>query len=788
MSPPYAFDEVGTAAIAVDYEGSRREAAGEVSNENYTRDEGEESARIKIHREVLGYTPRRGDESSTFWATVRYEGDASPKITQLKLGFGSFIVPDTKCTSTQSSDDPSASKMMLMCRVPAFVWVGWFMRKVPVYVLVIDEDHKEKQSTVTTADVEIGKKRKQETEFVVVDSWFIGDFMYNDDDRIVPVPSRFVRPKMPVAIANPGPDSQDIPQLHTQQELITPSKQPIPQLHPLQDTSYGVTSRESPIFAPSRQPAENLSDLADDVAFTEETTDQNPITSSSTSLNMLTSTSTPISDRFARPGSQSSHMDPRDLAYGTQLLYGHDVPPPRNIGFSPPQTPGTKFIKQSSRPSSCSSSSFSSSSSISGRLRKPSLTNSGCFAGLITPSMSPVNPYYISTSMASTASAQRGSKKERQRGHTTNAESFLGTTALLKWETNFSLDEMVRNWSEDENIIRRRLVQFTRRQEHNVIHCGYGHFNSDSVRSENTFVVSCIYWPEPLTENRPEYYSTCESRISPLPSPTSLSPSPVYGSRPNGHQPHGGPTHFITSVDLIHLLEFLLDCIFTIDEKNRIRRNLEVFKPLTVSKRKTETRELFAAIMKFPNPKPRNIEKGLKIYDWFDVKNSLEKITSRYSATFSVSSFNSQHRLGPQYRGDGEDFMSDEGRLNELQTLSQSPLNHAADHRLQSFTPTSASNSPMFEYRSESLPDVRHLHFRKHFGEEDGSSSSSSISTSCTMNSSLSAATLTAACLPRISSDPVFDGFGSEQIVRPKPQRPRITTVPTTSFSSHADF
>lgn len=66
------------------------------------------------------------------------------------------------------------------------------------------------------------------------------------------------------------------------------------------------------------------------------------------------------------------------------------------------------------------------------------------------------------------------------------------------------------------------------------------------------------------------------------------------------------------------------------EEKNRIRRNLEGFKPFTVSKSKADSAEFFRLIMAFGSvrsadsvslsplliiaqPKPRSIEKDLKV-------------------------------------------------------------------------------------------------------------------------------------------------------------------------------
>lgn len=86
----------------------------------------------------------------------------------------------------------------------------------------------------------------------------------------------------------------------------------------------------------------------------------------------------------------------------------------------------------------------------------------------------------------------------------------------------------------------------------------------------------------------------------------------------------------MTSVDTIFLLESLVAVRFTVEEKNRIRRNLEGFRPMTVSKAKADSEEFFKIIMGFPNPKPRNIEKDVKVFPWKILAHALKKIIGKY--------------------------------------------------------------------------------------------------------------------------------------------------------------
>ncbi|KAG9220869.1 hypothetical protein CCMSSC00406_0002531 [Pleurotus cornucopiae] len=88
---------------------------------------------------------------------------------------------------------------------------------------------------------------------------------------------------------------------------------------------------------------------------------------------------------------------------------------------------------------------------------------------------------------------------------------------------------------------------------------------------------------------------------------------------------------FATSVDIIYLLEKLTNDEFPVEEKNRIRRNLEGLRPVTVSKHKHGFERFFQSIMKFPEPRPRNIEKDLKVFSWHLLGQALAKILSKYT-------------------------------------------------------------------------------------------------------------------------------------------------------------
>jgi hypothetical protein len=171
------------------------------------------------------------------------------------------------------------------------------------------------------------------------------------------------------------------------------------------------------------------------------------------------------------------------------------------------------------------------------------------------------------------ASRQMGSELE----DTTQAVILDITTPL----DNFSFD-----WEESELHAGRRLVRFRRLQDGNRLIVSAEKISQAEYDSDD-IVISCIY--------REETDSCC-----------------------------------VTSVDIIHLLQRLVEADFEVDEKNRIRRNLEGLRPTTVSKTRPGFESFFQRIMDFPDPKPRKIEKDVKVFDWKLLPDALDKILSKY--------------------------------------------------------------------------------------------------------------------------------------------------------------
>jgi hypothetical protein len=164
--------------------------------------------------------------------------------------------------------------------------------------------------------------------------------------------------------------------------------------------------------------------------------------------------------------------------------------------------------------------------------------------------------------------------------------------AILKIDGD--LDKMGDNWSQEESDSKRRLVEFQRSQHGSTITTTFAPTTIEARKGQG-ICVSCIWW-----EEKNECY--------------------------------------ITSVDTIYLLEQLVNVRFTVEEKNRIRRNLEGFHPLTVSKARADSERFFKVIMGFPNPKPRNIEKDVKVFPWKILAHALKKIISKYVRSLSTTS------------------------------------------------------------------------------------------------------------------------------------------------------
>jgi hypothetical protein len=166
------------------------------------------------------------------------------------------------------------------------------------------------------------------------------------------------------------------------------------------------------------------------------------------------------------------------------------------------------------------------------------------------------------------------------------ANSPFVMRAKARLEIEGDLNTMKENWSSDMWASRRCLVEFKCRRVDATVHASFRAVEEKDWQ-QNMIVISCLY----------------------------------HDARNDW---------FFTSVDAIYLLECLMETRYTTEEKNRIRRNLESFKPTTLQKNEGQWQDFYAHIMNYPNPKPRNIDKGLKVFPWAHLEQALKKIFGNY--------------------------------------------------------------------------------------------------------------------------------------------------------------
>lgn len=305
-------------------------------------------------------------------------------------------------------------------------------------------------------------------------------------------------------------------------------------------------------------------------------------------------------------------------------------------------------------PSPLSASWSPSFSAASASTRSPTLSSTPIHgSGIATPIKSTANPLLVRTSTIQQSLAGSSGSSHAQ---SFNPYAMYPSKAVLK--LNGDLDKMAEGWTKEERVSQRRLVQFTRRQEGNTIYADFRPV-APADRLPNSICISCINW-----EGKDECY--------------------------------------VTSVDTIYLLECLVGVRFTVEEKNRIRRNLEGFRPLTVSKTKPDSEDFFKVIMGFPNPKPRNIEKDVKVFPWRILAHALKKIIGKYSASYSSTAGALPSSLGSNYPSVPQDT-SVHGRTPSPHGLSDTPSAYGANPGMFKWSSRS-SVPPSFVADSSHVP------------------------------------------------------------------------------------
>lgn len=314
-------------------------------------------------------------------------------------------------------------------------------------------------------------------------------------------------------------------------------------------------------------------------------------------------------------------------------------------------------------------------SSVNRPVRSPALPVTTARHTAVATQSNLANPPLIRTSTIQQPPSSVNLSMAPQPGQSFNPYAMYPHKAVLK--LNGNLDSMVEDWTPKEWEAKRRLVQFTRRQNGSTIRADFKPVTPEE-RPPNSICISCIYW---------EGKNEC----------------------------------FVTSVDTIYLLESLVAVRFTVEEKNRIRRNLEGFRPLTVSKAKADSEDFFKVIMGFPNPKPRNIEKDVKVFPWKILSHALKKIIGKYvsfllsddemaqltgqvqSASYSSTAGSLVTPVSSTYATGGMPDDHHLGHRNPSPQLMPDPSN--PNVYASSLTPTT-SPGMMSEYQSNSIASM----------------------------------------------------------------------------------
>ena len=292
--------------------------------------------------------------------------------------------------------------------------------------------------------------------------------------------------------------------------------------------------------------------------------------------------------------SMLSNMQRRYTAYGRSQLQQQNLQSESETKVSQGLTDGASTSQSLMGPPMGQTSSWNSSYGAGHQFGRNSQANTApSFQVSSMSSPSPANPRLIRSTLIqqpSPGTMSAGSSSDRR----SNPYTLHPNKAVL--EIRGELDAMTLNWTPEERLAKRRIVRFWREQNGTMLNAYFRPVRPDEQplpHETNERRISCIYW-----EERDEYH--------------------------------------VTSVDAISLLESLLACTFGIDEKNRIRRNLEGYKPCTVSKSKLESESFFKIIMGLPNPKPRIIEKDVKVFNWSILEQALKKVVSKYVCPISL--------------------------------------------------------------------------------------------------------------------------------------------------------
>lgn len=280
------------------------------------------------------------------------------------------------------------------------------------------------------------------------------------------------------------------------------------------------------------------------------------------------------------------------------------------------------------------------------------------------------NPIISSTSTSTSVPATSTSTLTAP-ATTSSLPQAAGTSieATVVDEEQNDLNRMALNWSNEEWSSRRRLVQIYRVQDQNIVtmrfrpisQLAYDTLLQNGADQEELVVVSCIY--------RDEWNECFVTSVDAIWLLERLILGTEYRDTTSGGTPKiGKGKSKVVSAGAKIIGGGGGEKTFSVEEKNRIRRNLEGFKPFTVSKTKStnsssvptnstitapllnptttstsnagstvaipttdkEMENFFRLIMSYKEPRPRKIEKDLKVFPWKVLSDCLEKILNKF--------------------------------------------------------------------------------------------------------------------------------------------------------------
>jgi hypothetical protein len=169
--------------------------------------------------------------------------------------------------------------------------------------------------------------------------------------------------------------------------------------------------------------------------------------------------------------------------------------------------------------------------------------------------------------------------------HTLDSHPTYPTTVELK--INGDLDKMAEDWTQEEMIAKRRVVQFGRSHHDNTISVVFTPIDPE-LWSVDKICVNCIWW-----EKMNDFY--------------------------------------VTSTEIINLAQELIRVRFTTEVKNRMGRYLDAFHPFTVSNTIKESEEFLNVIIGLPDPNPHNRQRRIRVHKWKTLSNALKKILNKFT-------------------------------------------------------------------------------------------------------------------------------------------------------------